>query len=183
MSDISASTGYVIPKRGQSYMTTIEEYAFNICSELIEKSRIEKNARLIDGCNVISYENNFVALLDQGYKSYLLGLYTATVALCGMTTERICYDSIEHSRIEFNNTLLTVDQKKHLLNMPFNRIVDFLLSIGLITKGIRENMVKINDIRNRYVHPTLRPDNSFDDAKNCLNLLCKIIDAIANLKI
>lgn len=163
-------------------MTTIEEYAFNISSELIERSRIEKCARLIDGCNVITYENNFVALLDQGYKSFLLGLYNATVALCGMTVERICYDSIEYSEIEFNKSLLTLDQKKYLLNMPFNRIVDFLFSIGLITKGIRDNMVRINDIRNKYVHPTLTPNKSFDDAKNCLNILCRIIDAITNLK-
>lgn len=98
MSDKSSFTGYAIPKQGQSYITTIEEYAFNISSELIARSRIEKNARLIAGCNVITYENNFVTLLDQGYKSYLLGLYNATVALCGTTTERICYDSIEHSR-------------------------------------------------------------------------------------
>ena len=56
MSDTNAFTDYVIPKQGQSYMTTIEEYAFNISSELIERSRIEKCARLIDGCNVITYE-------------------------------------------------------------------------------------------------------------------------------
>ena len=47
------------------------------------------------------------ALLDEAYKSFLLGLYFSTVSLCSITTERLCYDILEKSRIKINNKKLS----------------------------------------------------------------------------
>jgi hypothetical protein len=42
-------------------------------------------------------------------------------------------------------------------------------------------MIKINNLRNNYVHPYLKRD-SFEDAKLAINLLCKVIDSFTAIK-
>jgi hypothetical protein len=173
---------YAIPKKDQNYTTNREEYAWKIVSKLIDKPQIGTNAKLIDGCNIIKFNNKFVSLLHEGYLSFILGLHHSAVSLCSVATERLCYDLIEYSQIEFNEKILDYNEKKFFFTMPFNKIVDFLLDVGVITKGIKDDMMRINDLRNRYVHPTFESENPGQDAKTSLNLLCKVIDSIISIK-
>ncbi|MGC1932575.1 MAG: hypothetical protein WA667_26675 [Candidatus Nitrosopolaris sp.] len=99
-----------------------------------------------------------------------------------MASERLCYDLIEYSQIYLNNELLNSEQKKNLFNMPFNKFVEFLVSTGLITEELKSNIIKINDVRNRYIHPKFEKDIPAYDAKVSLNLLCKIIDSLIIIK-
>ena len=41
---------------------------------------------------------------------------------------------------------------------------------------MQKHMQKLNNLRNRYVHPLLEVE-PFEDANESINLLCKIIDS------
>ena len=47
---------------------------------------------------------------------------------------------------------------------------------GQITEQMQKHMQKLNNLRNRYVHPLLEVE-PFEDANESINLLCKIIDS------
>lgn len=167
---------YVIPKQDKGYLHNREHYAKKIIGDLCSSAYIQNNAAVVIGINIIRVEYKFVRLLDEAYKSFLLGLYHSTVSLCSMATERICYDIFEKSKIKFNDKDLDYEQKKSFFKIPFTTLINLLLNIGLITKQTKKDMNKINDIRQRYVHPVLEGD-LYKDAKNSINLLCKIIDS------
>ena len=63
---------------------------------------MRKNAKLVDGCSGIQFENKFVILLDEGYLSFLIGLYHSTVSICSIGMERLCYDLVENSLIQID---------------------------------------------------------------------------------
>ena len=73
--------------------------------------------------------------------------------------------------------LLNDKQKESLYRIPYGEILKFLFSLDEFDKEIKDNLFKINDIRNKYVHPQFSGD-PFKDAKDTLNLLCKTIDLI-----
>ncbi|MFL6360929.1 MAG: hypothetical protein ACJ72V_16530, partial [Nitrososphaeraceae archaeon] len=56
---------------------------------------VRKNAKLVNGCNIIEFENKFIPLLDEGYQSFLIGFYHSTISLCSIAMERLCYDLVE----------------------------------------------------------------------------------------
>jgi hypothetical protein len=170
--------GYAIPKKDQNYITNRKEHAWKIVSKLYDKAKIEENSRLTNGCNIINFNNKFVGLLDEAYKSFLLGLNYSAISLCSMASERLCYDLIEYSQIHLNNEILNSKQKKILFNIRFNKLVEFLVGTGLITKQMKSDIMEINNVRNRYVHPQFEKDTSAHDAEVLLNLLCKIIDSL-----
>jgi endo-1,4-beta-mannosidase len=169
---------YAIPKKDQNYITNREVHAWKIVSKLYDKTKIEENSRLTNGCNIINFYNKFVGLLDEAYKSFLLGLNYSAVSLCCMASERLCYDLIEYSQIYLDTEILNSEQKKFLFNMPFNKLVKFLFSTKLITEQMKKDIMKIDNVRNRYLHPTIEKDSTAQDAKMLLDLLCKIIDSL-----
>ena len=93
-----------------------------------------------------------------------------------MAVERLCYDLLEKSEIKFDDKILDYKQKQSLFKIPFTAIVQFLTTLGLINNKLADNMHKINDIRNKYVHPILGGD-AYEDAKKSINHMCNIIDS------
>lgn len=145
--------------------------------EMFDEKKIITNAKLIVGCNIISFENRFTGILDLAYKSFLLDMYYSTVSLASLAAERICYDLIEYSEIQFGGQILESKQKKALYRIPYSDILNLLYGINIINERIKKNLFKINMIRNKYIHPTFDGE-PMDDARNTLNLLCKTIDLI-----
>jgi hypothetical protein len=143
---------------------------------------VRKNARLVAGCSVIEFENKFVILLDEGYRSFLIEHYHSTVSICSIAMERLCYDLVENSQIQIDGLELGYEQKKSLFDIPFFKLVEFLRKIGKITGQMQTDMQKLISLRNKYVHPLLEGD-SFEDANESINLLCKIIDSFVQKKI
>jgi hypothetical protein len=108
-------------------------------------------------------------------------MYYSTVSLCSVTTERLCYDILESSKIDLDDTELDNDQKKAFFKIAYTALIELLKECGLITDQIAKDMKKINDLRQKYVHPLLEGD-SYRDSKYSINLLCSIIDSYVSLK-
>jgi hypothetical protein len=168
---------YTIPKQNEAYVKGVDSYAEEKVKELCNNlERVRTNAKLVTGCNAIEFEYKFIILLDEGYRSFLIGLYHSTVSICSIAMERLCYDLVENSRIDIDRSELNYEQKKSLFDIPFARLLDFLKKIGKITGHMQSDMQKLNGLRNKYVHPILEGD-PFKDANESINLLCKIIDS------
>ena len=56
-------------------------------------------------------------------------------------------------------------------------ILIFLHEMKVIDKRTKDNLFDINNIRNRYIHPTFEGE-PMHDAINTLNKLCQTIDLI-----
>jgi hypothetical protein len=168
---------YTIPKQNEGYVKNPENYAEERVKELCNNiERVRKNAKLVDGCSGIEFENKFVVLLDEGYLSFLIGLYHSTVSICSIAMERLCYDVVENSQIQIDSQELAYEQKKSLFDIPLFKLIGFLRKTGQITEQMKKHMLKLNDLRNKYVHPVLEGE-PFEDANESINLLCKIIDS------
>jgi hypothetical protein len=72
-------------------------------------------------------------------------------------------------------------RKKAFFKIPYTALVELLNECDLITDQIAKDMKKINDLRQKYVHPLLEGD-SYNDSKHSINLLCSIIDSYVSLK-
>ena len=66
---------YAIPKANEEYLQDRAIYAEKIIKKLCNNRTIRNNARLVVGCSIIESEYKFINLLDEGYKSFLIGLY------------------------------------------------------------------------------------------------------------
>jgi hypothetical protein len=170
---------YIIPKQ-DGRLQNREDYAKKIVGDLCGSAPIETNAAVVKGINIINAEYKFVRLLDEAYKSFLIGLYHSTIALSSLASERLCYDILEKSVIKINEKVVNNEQKKAFFRIPYATLIELLLSIGLITKQTFKDMSKINNLRNKYIHPVLEGD-PYDDAKRSLNLLCTIIDSLPDM--
>ncbi|MGH9975700.1 MAG: hypothetical protein ACRD8Z_07680 [Nitrososphaeraceae archaeon] len=85
------------------------------------------------------------------------------------------HDILERSRIKINNKKLNDYQKKALFKIPYSTLVELIENTTLINRQVASDLMKMNNIRQRYIHPTLGGD-LYEDAKKSINLLCHIID-------
>jgi hypothetical protein len=54
-----------------------------------------------------------------------------------MASERLCYDLIDKIDIKFNEISINSKQKEILYDVRFNKLVDFLTDLDLISKNAR----------------------------------------------
>jgi hypothetical protein len=128
----------------------------------------------IQGFDLIMADGKVPALLMEAIDSYTLGNFFSTIALCGMTAERLCYDFIDFVDVRIGEKSLNDKQKQVLYKLPFHNLVEFFWEIGSFNERTKILMFEIAGIRNRHIHPTMvRPA---EDAINILNLLCKILE-------
>jgi hypothetical protein len=128
----------------------------------------------IQGFDLIMADGKVPALLMEAIDSYTLGNFFSTIALCGMTAERLCYDFIDFVDVRIGEKSLNDKQKQVLYKLPFHNLVEFFWEIGSFNERTKIQMFEIAGIRNRHIHPTMvRPA---EDAINILNLLCKILE-------
>jgi len=142
-----------------------------------DRNNIYRRRRQVEGFGTIYAEGRMIDLLKEVLKSYELGMYHSTIALCGMTVERICYDFIDFSEILINGTKLEQSEKKELYNVPLRALIDFLNKIKIFSDRSRKLLLAINDKRNSYVHPKMT-GNEQKDALGALNTLCNAIEEI-----
>lgn len=137
------------------------------------KDMYERRKNIL-GFDFIMADGKVPFLLREAIDSYILGNYFSTIALCGMTAERLCYDFIDFVDIRIGEKLLDCEQKQVLYKMPFNGLVEFFYKIGSFNDITKNLMYKISDIRNRHVHPTMTKPP--EDAIKILNILCKVLE-------
>jgi hypothetical protein len=70
---------------------------------------------------------------------------------------------------------------QQVFRIPYSILVPLLRDSGLVTEEIAKGMYKINDLRQRYVHPLLE-GNSYEDAKKAMNILCAVITSFYAMK-
>jgi hypothetical protein len=163
---------YVLPKEDEDREGYGEKIIQNSCNRIT----VRNNAKQVVGCKTTELEYKFISLFDEGYKSFLLGLYHSTVSLYSVAIERFCYDLLENANIEIDDKVLDYEQKKSLFKIPLTTIINLLTELDLIDNNLASKMHKINQLRNNYVHPLLEGD-PYNDAKKSINLLCDIIDS------
>ncbi|WP_148687070.1 hypothetical protein [Candidatus Nitrosocosmicus hydrocola] len=120
---------------------------------------IERSKR-IKGCKVFQLEGRFVNLFNEAYQAYILGMDYTTVSLCALASERLCYDLIESSKITFDGRIISNIEKESFYRIPFSELVFFSKSIGLLPDKVAGKMMKLNNMRNVYIHPSFKRDRS-----------------------
>jgi hypothetical protein len=180
---LSSPSLYAIPKSDKGYLSDKISYARNIIQVLYNSAPILQNAPKVIGFDVIDYRDlKFIRLVDEAYKCFLLGMYYSAVSLCSVATERLCYDILENSKINLDDIELDNEQKKAFFKIPYTALVELLEGCKLVTRQMEKDMKKINNSRQKYVHPLLPEDDVYKDAEESINLLCKIIDSYISLK-
>ena len=117
---------YAIPKQNEGYVKKPEDYAEERVKELCDNiERVRKNAKLVGWLNGIEFENKFVILLDEGYVSFLIGLYHSTVSICSIAMERLCYDLVENSQIQIDGQELSMNRRNLFLIFRFSSLLVF----------------------------------------------------------
>lgn len=155
--------------------------------QMFDESKMVERSNMIDGCKILYLEGKFIALLDDAYKSYLLGMNYTTVSLCAMASERLCYDLIENSEVKFNGIILDSVIKESFYKIPLTELIEFCSKLKLIEEKVASDMKALTVLRNQYVHPTfskkiknpveykIQPEK---DAKEALNILIGIVNGI-----
>jgi hypothetical protein len=118
--------------------------------------------------------HEFVRFMLDLFGLYINGFFYATVALAGLTAERLCCDLIEIANIQVDGRNLTNDEKQAMTEMRFYDLIELLAEWGLIRESTKERLHEIRKIRNRYVHPRqMRPENQKADAER-INVVCDV---------
>jgi hypothetical protein len=146
--------------------------------EKITKSedKMYERRKNIRGFDFIMAEGKVPILLREAIDSYILGNFFSTIAVCGMTAERLCYDFIDFVDIRIGEKLLSHEEKTALYKLPFNGMIDFFWKIGSLDKYTKDLLYQILDLRNRYVHPAMSQEQQAEDAMKILNLLCEVLE-------
>jgi DNA-binding Xre family transcriptional regulator len=146
--------------------------------ETITKSENEmyERRKKIEGFDFIAADGKTPDLVKEAVDSYILGHYQATIALSGMAAERLLYDFIDFVEIRIQDKIiLDSEQKAVLYKMPFNRLIEFFWRLGSLNDKTKNQLNKIAEIRNEYVHPQQTQKTS-EVAIKILNLLCNVLE-------
>ena len=154
----------------------IEEFINSIENS---KDAMYERKKKIDGFDIIYAEGKFVEMLDEVFDNYVLGKYYATIAVASMVAERLCYDFLNFLEIKIGETILKEHQKEELHHLPFSRMIEFLLKVGILDESSRKLLNEINNIRNRHIHPKMK--DAEKDALEIVNRLCSVLESRLSL--
>jgi len=156
-----------IPEKDKAvFKKNIEDHLLRTFQEdLPEKAERFLNIKSFGPLPLIEYS---VQLIPEIYQLYVNGLFFSTVAVCGATIERICFDIFRaHKKCEMCSEIFQ--------QLNFNRVVEILFNNKMIIQKTRKNLFQINDLRIKYVHfkesVKLNPEK---DAKKAMNLLLDV---------
>lgn len=91
-------------------------------------------------------ENEFLPLLLEVRATYIDGYFFSCIASAATTADRIC------NAMTQRYGLSRKDQRWYL-EQTFGQKFEKLVSDKIITKQQKATLVKMNDIRNRHIHP------------------------------
>lgn len=141
-----------------------------------EREAILLRRKEIDGVGILYMDYaKFAYLLDEAFKTYQLGLFNSTIAICGTVAERICYDLVDMMEILVFINRVDQSTKELLYEMPFRHLLEFLWKVTAFNENDKNLLHKIYDTRNRYVHPK-KAGNAQSDALTTLNQTCRVLE-------
>lgn len=180
-------TTYLIPNPNEPNEIAYKKFILDNFNQKFDDTIVIKRAEQVKGCKIIYHNGKFITLLDQAYRSYLLGMNYSTVCLCSLANERLIYDLMDGAIININNKVLNPIHKEALYDLRFSGLLQLCMDCDLITKQIFDWMIWINGLRNRYVHPSFKETSGTrkgispeKDAIDSLNKLIKIINKVFN---
>jgi hypothetical protein len=147
---------------------------FNFQSDLDEK--VHRFLQIPGGVWYIDYEH--FRLYYELMQLYINGQFYSTVVLSGVLSERICYDILSKQEIILKDKgRLSEEQVCSLYKMNLYDIIELLTKWNLIKNSTRSEMIKINNKRNMYVHPSKTQTlNSVKDSKEMIERISKILE-------
>ena len=155
----------------------IERMAENFLKDSFSLDLKDKVKRFLEIPSV-----GFIPANVEYFKLYyeLMQLYTnklfySTVVLSGVLCERICFDILLRKKISVDGSSLSNEQIASIFDMNLSRLFKLLLGWGLIKKETHDEMNRINDKRNEYVHPTKSITNAQKDALEMIQRITKIL--------
>src|SRR6266849_5178453 len=98
-----------------------------------------------------------IAPLRHAKASYMVGNFLATLALCGMVAEMLALLLWEMAEITINGERMTTKEEDNLFGRPFEKLgqdrrVGVLLTYGLISVRVRDDLELVRKTRNKYLH-------------------------------
>jgi hypothetical protein len=107
---------------------------------------------------------------------YINGHFYSAAVLCGVLCERICYDILSLQGIAIDGKLLSKEQIALLYKINLVDIIRLLREWNLIKEETEKEMLKVNDKRNQYVHPSRTRLNAQRDSLEMINRICAILE-------
>lgn len=160
----------ITPKEGRAaFKEDIENHLLKTFqTDISEKAERFLNIKSFGPLPLIEYS---VQIVPEIIQLYVNGLFFSTVAICGATIERICFDLFRaHQKCDMCSEIF-----QHL---NFNHVVDFLFKKKMIKQKTRNKLFQINDLRKKYVHfkesSKLNPEK---DAKKAMKLLLEVFES------
>jgi len=130
---------------------------------------------------VINVTNtNFLPMLMESSMCYVYGFFYSTISLCGITAERLCMDILLRHNFTLDGKILTLNDLNFLFAIPHSHMINLLHGWGIIDKKTEKSLHKINDIRNKYVHPDVIPNLKVTSGKT--ELKKDALDVLTNIK-
>lgn len=169
---------YENPENPQGKDLRADEVDAMLKSITAERDAILLRRKQIDGVGILYMDYaKFAYLLDEAFKTYQLGLFNSTIAICGTIAERICFDLVDMMDILVFINKVDQPTKELLYEMPFRHLLEFLWKVTAFNENDKNQLHRIYDTRNRYVHPK-KAGNAQSDALTTLNQLCKVLESM-----
>lgn len=140
-----------------------------------DKQQIYARRRDIKGVGMVyAHGLKFADLLAEAVHAHMLGMYNSAISLSCIAAERFCYDFIDIATITINSRGLDNEAKTYLYHIPLSKLIMLFKELNVIDKEARDLLFKINDKRNRYLHPTMESQDLEKDSLHVLNLMCAL---------
>jgi len=155
----------------------IENMVENFLSQSFSLDLKDKAKRflVIPSVGFIPANMEYFRLYYELMQLYVNGLYYSTIVLSGVLCERICYDVLSEKKMSLDDKPLSQEQIACLFEMNLAYLFQLLHKWGLIKKETQEEMWKVNQKRNEYVHPKKSKPNAQKDALEMIKRITKIL--------
>ena len=101
---------------------------------------------------------NFTPMFWESLMCYVHGFFYSIISSCGITAERLCMDLLLSHKLASDERTLSHESLDPLLAIPHAHMIELLYDWGIINDDNRKKLHRINEIRNKYVHPDVIPN-------------------------
>ncbi len=148
-------------------------------SESLEKEIKEQIHSILDRMeeipSFIADAGDYSYLLNEAIKCYEFGLYYATISMIGITAEKFTIQLSEKINFNINREKISLKELFDNPEIKQQKRLFFLNKSKIISDETYKKLVKINGIRNKYIHPKKKGDAQ-KDSLEVLKLFIEIIN-------
>jgi hypothetical protein len=131
----------------------LEDFCRNDLNARVDRWLEPPSMGVIDVTNT-----RFKEMLYESIMCYVHGFYYSTIAICGITAERLCMDILLRHKLTIDERTLLSNDLKSLFTIPQGHMIELLYNWNVISEDVKNKLHRISGIRNTYVHPDIIPD-------------------------